>query len=80
MAHREAGVVVCEGCGALAGIGWHPHWAGQPLPRHSRLGSGNEQTALRCRAGSPRSLASPGQSPGALRHTGQEELTLMGQH
>lgn len=77
MAHREAGVVVREGCGALARIGRHPLWAGQPLPGHGHLGMGNKQATRACRAGSPWSLASPRQSPRALGHTGQ--LTLRAQ-
>lgn len=34
---REAGIVVREGCGTLAGIGQHPHWTWQLLPGHSHL-------------------------------------------
>lgn len=46
-AHREAGVVVCEGCATLAGVGRHPHWAWQPLPGHGHLGMSNVQATWR---------------------------------
>lgn len=53
MAHREAGVVVCEGRRTLAGIRWHPHWAWQPLSKRGHLGMGNERAAGRLHSWQP---------------------------
>lgn len=63
-AHREAGIVVREGCGTLAGIGQHPRWTWQLLPGHSHLGMGDVQAALKLQGWQgtkqPQAPASPG--------------------
>lgn len=78
-AHREAGIVVHEGCGTLAGIGQHPCWAWHLLFGHSHLGMGNAQAALRLQGWQrtrqpPRALLLlAGGSPRALRTEANSE-------
>lgn len=72
-AHREVGMVVREGCGALAGTGQPPCWAWRPLPAHSHLGKGNIQATSRLQGGQ-----GPRKPPGALPLLGGH-LGLSGQ-
>lgn len=76
-AHREAGVVVREGRGALASIGWYPHWVWLSLPGHSHLRMSKEEVTLRKQGWQPQSLASPGWSCRALGHTGRPGAKAM---